>query len=127
MSTNSTELAEKQFLRVDRLHDTREQRGLSQRELAKRCALSINQINRYETGATEPSANILALIARELGVSTDYLLGLSDIPTANAPDKLHPDERDLLEAYILGDSTTMLMLMYERLQKLGKSPQRHET
>ena len=63
-----------------RLRKIREQHGISQRELAQRCEIGIRQIYRYENDKGEPSAGHLAKIARELSVSTDYLLGLVDEP-----------------------------------------------
>lgn len=115
------------MLLPDRLRAAREKRGLGQRELARRCRVSSNQMNRYENGLSDPSTTVLKTIARELDVSTDYLLGLSENPGGYKGDDLLPDERELLEAYSVGDGSTMLMLMYERLKQLGKSPHREET
>jgi len=52
-------------------------RNLSQRELAIRCGLSSNQVNRYENEVIEPSISAFQAIIRELNVSADYLLGLT--------------------------------------------------
>lgn len=105
----------------DRLRAARESRGLGQREFARICGLSANQMNRYENGLSDPSTRILITIANELGVTTDYLLGLTDVPGGYAVDSLHKDERELLAAYADGDSNAMTLLMAERLQKLAKS------
>jgi transcriptional regulator with XRE-family HTH domain len=61
-----------------RLSQIREQRGLSQRELARRVGVNSKQIWRYERNEAEPTATHLAGIAQVLSVSTDYLLGLVD-------------------------------------------------
>jgi DNA-binding XRE family transcriptional regulator len=54
-------------------------RGISQAELALRAECSVKSLNYIETGRTEgPDARIIAGIADALGVSCDYLLGLSD-------------------------------------------------
>lgn len=106
----------------DRLREMREKRGLTQRELARLCSMGENQINKYENGGGEPSISNLKLIAQELGVTTDYLLGLSDSPNERTDVSLRPDERQLLEAYTAGDGLKMFALMYERLQKLMKLP-----
>lgn len=105
----------------DRLRAARESRGLGQREFARICGLSANQMNRYENGLSDPSTPILITIATELGVTTDYLLGLSHEPRGYAVDSLHKDEREVLAAYADGDSNAMTLLMAERLQKLAKS------
>lgn len=105
-------------LRVDRLRFVREQHGFSQRELARLCNIGLNQIHRYEAGQIDPSASTLATMAHVLGVSTDYLLGLSDLPTPVTLSELSAEERQLLEAFTLGDSRRLFTLIAERLQKL---------
>jgi transcriptional regulator with XRE-family HTH domain len=56
-------------------------RGRSQRNVAASIGLSANALSKIVRGETEdPGASIIAALARELGVSADYLLGLtSDI------------------------------------------------
>lgn len=102
--------------RTDRLRAAREKRGLTQHELAQACGLGLKQINRYENGASEPTAMILATIAHYLDVSMDYLCGLSDIPHSYPALDLNPDERKLLESYSAGDVTTLVKLATERLR-----------
>lgn len=106
-------------LRVDRIKEMRERQGFSQRQLARMCGFSIHQVHRYENGMTEPSATALATLAEKLNVSTDYLLGLSDFPQSYAPESLRTDETRLLEAYAIGDSSTLIELMSERLKLLA--------
>jgi transcriptional regulator with XRE-family HTH domain len=118
LSSDSTDLEMSTFLRRDRLRAAREKLGLTQHELAKACGLSINQINRYENGTTEPSASALAAVAHKLDVSIDYLLGLTDIPHNYPALDLRPDERKLLEAYTTGDSATVVQLLSDRLRLL---------
>ena len=52
----------------------RREAGLSQAELARRLKISPSAMGMYEQGRREPSAEILVAMARELDVSTDYLL-----------------------------------------------------
>jgi transcriptional regulator with XRE-family HTH domain len=52
-----------------------EQRGMSRKELCKKTGLTEAALSRYITGAREPKANTLLIIARGLGVHTDELLG----------------------------------------------------
>ncbi len=87
-------------LRPDRLQALREQRGLSQRELARLCGLSFTQIHKYENNQTDPTSVSLTLMAEHLGVSTDYLLGLTDDPRGHVgDDTLDKDEQSLLNTY----------------------------
>ena len=57
-----------------RIAALRRERGLSQTELARRIQVSPSALGMYEQGRREPSGEILVAMARELDVSTDYLL-----------------------------------------------------
>lgn len=52
----------------------RVEKGWSQAELAKRIGVSASAVGMYEQGRREPSLMILVHLARELDVTTDYLL-----------------------------------------------------
>lgn len=51
---------------------------IPQRALAKRLFLSQTIVNNYCTGKREPTSDVLISICKELDVSADYLLGLTD-------------------------------------------------
>jgi transcriptional regulator with XRE-family HTH domain len=72
-----------------RLRKIREERGLSQRELAKRIKKHNSEISDYENG-TMPSFWNLCELARALNVSLDWLCGLTDerrpLKSAAAPN-----------------------------------------
>jgi len=104
-------------LRTDRIKEWREKHGWSQRELGRLCGLAEAQINKYEKGRTDPSATFLKIIAETLGVSSDYLLGLSDKPNGQLGDTLKPEERQLLDAYVANDNTTLLEMITERMRQ----------
>jgi len=63
-----------------RLRLLREQHGWLQREMARLCGFGESQIRNYESGETDPSSTALRTMAELLGVSTDYLVGLTDDP-----------------------------------------------
>ncbi len=87
-------------LRGDRLRQLRQSRGFTQEALAEKLNLGIRQIHRYERGLSDPSGNIVAKIATELEVTTDYLLGLSDLPNCQSSESdLTAQEQLLLTAY----------------------------
>jgi transcriptional regulator with XRE-family HTH domain len=100
---------------------------LTQRELAQLCGIGENQINKYENGGGDPSLANLKVIARELGVSADFLLGLSDHPLGQLVEELKPDARQLLDAYTSGDGPTMLEIVSERLRQMSKTPDTEKT
>jgi transcriptional regulator with XRE-family HTH domain len=86
-------------LRGDRLRELRQRRDYTQEELAEILDLGIRQIHRYESGETDPSGDIVARIAKLLGVTTDYLLGLVDEPDAHFSERDYsPMERKLITA-----------------------------
>jgi transcriptional regulator with XRE-family HTH domain len=63
-----------------RLRLARTRRGLSQEGLARRVDASKNSVQNWERNDTLPRAEAVAALALALGVSADYLLGLSDVP-----------------------------------------------
>lgn len=62
-----------------RLSLLRKELKLSQFELAERLGVSQQTISKYENGTREPDNNTLKLLSDFFGVSTDYLLGTTDI------------------------------------------------
>ena len=59
------------------VRDLRNKRKLSQAQLAKKIGVNSSTIALYETGERFPSLSALIALSRALGVSTDYLLGVS--------------------------------------------------
>lgn len=62
----------------ERLLQVRKKRKVSQDDLAKRLGVHAPVIGRYERGEVKPSIETAARMAEALGVSLDYLTGLSD-------------------------------------------------
>ncbi len=103
---------------TNRLREAREAKGLTQRELARLCQLGMNQITRYENGTSDPASETLGVIARELSVSADYLLGLTDEPQGIAvPNDIKPDEREVLDTYRRDGWLGLIWLGGDRLSK----------
>ena len=63
----------------ERIRALRKDRGLNQDQLAELANLNRVTIAKYESGRVEPGAQALARIADALEVSTDVLLGRSDV------------------------------------------------
>jgi transcriptional regulator with XRE-family HTH domain len=59
----------------NRLIDTREQKAITQAQLAVKAGLRGSAISNFETGMRKPSIDQLVKLADALGVTTDYLLG----------------------------------------------------
>ncbi len=101
--------------RVDRLRALRQQQGLSQRELARRCGLAMSMIAKYERGYNDPSVVALRSLAEELNVSADYLLGSTDDPRRSDADQISDDERAMLDAFRTEGWRGVMRLGIERI------------
>jgi len=66
----------------NRLKEARDLRGLSQVELSGRTGLQPSAVSHFETGGRKPSFDNLMLLAEALQVTTDYLLGRTDVISA---------------------------------------------
>lgn len=65
----------------DRIVDLRKNKGWSQEELAKQVNVSNSTISRIEKGESQKiDSDVILSIAKLFGVSTDFILGLSDDP-----------------------------------------------
>lgn len=73
-----------------------DEKGLMQKDLAKRCDTSAMSISRYINGSREPTMYAITALAKALNVSSDYLLGLSDVE--NPKPDLTAEQRVLLAA-----------------------------
>ena len=105
-------------LRTDRLRRLREEHGWSQRQFARRCKVSDAQVNKYERGEVDPSSTYLKRIAEQLGVSTDYLLGMTDDPRGYFGDnKLSEDEYRMLEAFRRAGWPAVILMGAERISE----------
>ncbi len=75
-----------------------DERGISQKWLADAAETKEATISRYVTGVNKSSRlDILVNIAKALNVSTDYLLGLTDVPQHKSD--MTAEERVLLSAF----------------------------
>ena len=63
---------------ADRIKTLREQAGLTQAEVARRLGISRAGVNAWEMGLSVPSTPYVVELAKQFGVSTDYLLGVEN-------------------------------------------------
>ena len=63
-----------------RIRDLREDRDLTQKEIAKMLSCSQQVYSNYELGQRDIPTDILIKLSRLYGVTTDYILGLSNDP-----------------------------------------------
>lgn len=101
-----------------RIKQLREEKGISQLEFAKKINLTQQSVSAYEKGIREPSLDILKTIADFFGVSTDYLLGKSDLRN---PEKVEVDMDEVDVAFasgIKGLNETNKMIIKSTLEAL---------
>lgn len=63
-----------------RILEMRTNLGWSQMELAKRLGVAKQTVSNWENDNIQPSIEMLVRLSRLFGVTTDYLLGLDNIP-----------------------------------------------
>ena len=63
-----------------RLKDIREDKDITQKTLSEYLNIKQNTYSQYETGQRQIPIDILIKLAIYFNISTDYILGLTDIP-----------------------------------------------
>jgi transcriptional regulator with XRE-family HTH domain len=85
-----------------RLEQARVEAGLTRPELARRTRAHSLDVARFERGDSAPPVAHILAVAGALGVSADFLLGLSD-----EPRRLPPLPRDGLPAEIVREAVRL--------------------
>lgn len=62
----------------ERLSETLKAKGINQKDFAKKIGFAQQTVNGWCSGNHEPSLSVIVLICKELGESSDWLLGLVD-------------------------------------------------
>ncbi len=87
----------------ERLAEMRKDHGDTQAALAERLGVSLPTVRAWEQEKSSPSHEMLVAICRLYGVSSDYLLGLTDLDPAYTRKKraesLTPEEQKALRDY----------------------------
>ena len=63
------------------LREKRQERGITQNDLAVRVGVKRNTVCQWETGSRQPRVELLPKIASILGCTVDELLGITKTPT----------------------------------------------
>ena len=74
---------------IPRIRYIRNRENLTQTEFGKIIGQNYANISKYESGMLEPNLSVICKIATEFNVSTDFLLGLTDVenPMVNSDVK----------------------------------------
>lgn len=125
---------------MNRIKECRKKRDIIQTDLAARLGLTQSGLSLWENGKADPGQEGWLKLSEILDVSTDYLMGNSDIPNAeslqlfaepaekNQPPKLETEDARVAEFYeILGrlssngiDKALDIMRMVELSDKPNK-------
>jgi transcriptional regulator with XRE-family HTH domain len=81
---------------AERLSEQIKKQNLSIRQLAERMDMTPTTIFRYARGQRVPRANEILKASDVLGVTCDYLVGLSDDPKKTSRPTAQPDYQEVL-------------------------------
>lgn len=81
---------------MKRIRLLREKRRMSQQMLAIELNVTQAMVSKYELGTYEPDVFIIRRLTEIFGVSSDYLLEISDEKTCIPKSGLSEDEKELL-------------------------------
>lgn len=82
--------------RWSRLITLREDRKLSQTEVARAIGMSRSGFSMYELGEREPDMDTVRKLADYFNVTTDYLLGRTDDPKAGSNEPIPPEWKKVI-------------------------------
>lgn len=111
---------------MNRLKSLREEKGLYQLDIAKFLGVSITAITYYENEKRDMSPDTIIKLSNYFNVSTDYLLGKTDIRNYN--DK---DEKDFYSKYkedlegLTEEEISYALRFYKEIKKKAKEEQQH--
>ncbi len=84
---------------MERLKLLRKELKKTQTDIANVLGITVSAYGNYELGQREPDNANLIKLAKYFGVSTDYLLGLSEERTASTTPSLSSNEQELLHLF----------------------------
>jgi len=87
------------MLQSQRLRELRSKMKYTHEQLSQLLGISVRMVARYESGEVDPSSDVIVRMADTFHVTTDYLLGRSDVPNPYlTTDDLTEKERAVLVA-----------------------------
>lgn len=86
--------------RLEELFENEKIKGISANKIAKEIQIGRSTVSKYINGTALPSISVLVNLAYYFNVSTDYLLGLTDIPSSNLTERGIGEQTGLLPSAI---------------------------
>ena len=102
---------------MNRLKELREQMGIKQTDLAEMLSVARTTISGYELEQRSLTPDLIVRLCQIFNVTSDYLLGLSDMPTASVSE----EEAALIRAYRRADDRARQMVELA-LEPFAESP-----
>lgn len=105
-----------------KLQELRVERGMSQAELAIRASCTTNYISRLEGGGAAPGIDLVARLAKALGVAIAELL-----PTDELPEKLsvlRERARELFDELVGRKDEALIAVLTQLLARLAEATNR---
>jgi len=107
--------------RISEMIEKKKKGGKAIRDIAEESGVPSGSISKYQNDAGEAGINSLVKLASYFGVSTDYLLGLTDIASGNADDMAIEKRLGLssmtiekLNHFHTKDGSAFLNMLFER-------------
>ncbi len=96
---------------MERIRALREERGLTQKELAEAIGVDRTAIAKYESGASGAKSEMLGKLANYFDVTTDYILGRTNKKAPAPETQSRSDEEEIREylQQIKDDPSTRMM------------------
>ncbi|MFW5437083.1 helix-turn-helix domain-containing protein [Paenibacillus apiarius] len=82
-----------------RMAELRKKRNMTQAQLAFELKKSTSTIAMWETGHRDPDTEMMTRLSNIFGVSTDYLLGLTDTPDSRTKNAITNNDKNLSGNY----------------------------
>lgn len=98
---------------ADKLNEALALKDMKPADLSRLSGIDSGQLSKYLTGKRRPQIDAIISLAQALGVSADFLLGMSDNPEPNIGEGgLSDVEREIIVSYRQGkrDKAAMLVL-----------------
>ncbi|MDR1038049.1 MAG: helix-turn-helix transcriptional regulator [Deltaproteobacteria bacterium] len=109
----------------DRLTQRRQELHITQRMLAKKIGRGPTTISSYESGYREPSLDTVVRMAKSMGCSVDWLLGVEASPASKESSKvpawLNPIIDDLSGVKKPADQKVIKMMVKTMVKSLSQS------
>lgn len=112
-------VARPRVFRGDRLKQVREARGYTQNDINEYMGWDEGRCSNYERNIGEPTPHNIVQLAQLLGVSVEYLVGLTDDENGHLQESdLSAVERDLVSAFRRGDFKDVFTIVGKQSAKV---------